>query len=108
MQKPSKSMHNSNSIQSGILAFMKFTFIQLTIALAVSAMAYSNDSRGQEVLEKKISVNAKNENLKTVLRKIEQQIAVTFTYNADLIARRDKVTIALDSIRLGDAIDRLF
>ena len=45
-------MHNSKSIQSGILAFMRFTFIQLTIALSVSAMAYSNDSRGQEVLKK--------------------------------------------------------
>ena len=101
-------MHNSKPIQSGILAFMKFTFIQLTIAISVSAMAYSNDSRGQEVLEKRISVNAKNENLKSVLRKIEQQIDVTFTYNADLITNRDKITIALDSIRLSDAIDRLF
>jgi TonB-linked SusC/RagA family outer membrane protein len=101
-------MNKPISIQAGILAFMKFTLIQTIIALTVTALAYSHDSSGQEVLERKISLKATNENMKSILKKIEQQIAITFTYNADLITHKNKVTIALDSIRLSDAIDRLF
>src|SRR5688572_28176430 len=100
-------MNNPKSIQAGILAFMKFTFLQIIIATTVTALAYSHNTSGQEVLEKKVSLKVTNENMKSVLKKIEHQIAIIFTYNADLLAHKNKITIEFDSIRLSDAIDLL-
>ncbi len=101
-------MNNPKSIQAGILALMKFTVLQIIIATTVTALAYSHDSNGQEVLEKKVSLKVTNENMKSVLKKIEHQIAIIFTYNADLLANKNKVTVEFDSTRLSDAIDLLF
>ncbi|HEY9486716.1 MAG TPA: hypothetical protein VIQ51_00210, partial [Chryseosolibacter sp.] len=101
-------MNKTKPIQAGIVAFMKFAFIQITIAITVSALAYSHDTNGQKVLEQRISLSVHDENVKTVLRIIEDKASVTFTYNAGLLSDKRKITLAFDSTRLSDAIDEIF
>ena len=101
-------MNKTKPIQAGIVAFMKFAFIQITIAITISALAYSHDTNGQKVLEQRISLSVHDENVKTVLRIIEDQASVTFTYNAGLLNNKRNITLALDSTRLSDAIDEIF
>jgi TonB-linked SusC/RagA family outer membrane protein len=101
-------MNNAKPIQEGILAFMKIAFVQIALALVSSALTFAIDTSGQQVLEKRVSIKANNEKIKSVLKKIENQVAVTFTYSADLVKKQKIVTITLDSTRLIDALDQLF
>jgi TonB-linked SusC/RagA family outer membrane protein len=101
-------MDNPKRIQTGVLAFIKIAFVQIALALLFSALTYAFETNGQQVLEKRVSIKANNERIKSVLKKIENQVAVTFTYNADLVKNRKSVTITFDSTRLSDALDQLF
>jgi len=101
-------MNNGKIIQRGIIAFMKFTAVQLALTMTFSVMVYANETIGQELLNRKVSIKASNQTIKTVLKGIEKQLSVTFTYNAELLANRERVDIHMDSIRLKDVIDQLF
>ncbi|HEY8938256.1 MAG TPA: TonB-dependent receptor [Cyclobacteriaceae bacterium] len=101
-------MNNGKFIQKGITAFMKFTVLQFAISITISAMTYASNSHGQDILNRKISVRAFNKSLKSVLKSIEKQLAVTFTYNSELLSNRERVNIDLDSAKLSDVIDQLF
>ncbi|HEU5146501.1 MAG TPA: TonB-dependent receptor [Chryseosolibacter sp.] len=101
-------MNKPKRIQAGIVAFMKFACIQITIAVTLSAVAYSHESRGQQVLDERVSLHVRNETIKSVLKTIEDQLSITFTYNAELLANRDKVTLSLKRTRLADVIDAIF
>jgi TonB-linked SusC/RagA family outer membrane protein len=101
-------MNNGKFIQMGLIAFMKFTVLQLAIAIIISALAYASDSHGQEILDKKVSIKASNETIKSSLKRLEKKLSVTFTYNSELLSNRGRVTLDLDSVSLSYAIDRLF
>lgn len=101
-------MNKPKRIQAGIVAFMKFACIQITIAVTLSAVAYSHETHGQQVLDQRVSVSVRNESIKSVLKIIEDQLSITFTYNAELLANRDRVTLSLKRTRLADVIDALF
>lgn len=101
-------MNKPKRIQAGIVAFMKFACIQLTIAITLSAVAYSHESHGQQLLDQRVSLSVRNENIKSVLKLIEDQLSITFTYNADLLANKGRVTLTFKRTRLADAIDEIF
>lgn len=101
-------MNKPKRIQAGIVAFMKFACIQITIAVTLSAVAYSHESHGQQVLDERVSLHVRNETIKSVLKTIEDQLSITFTYNVELLANRDKVTLSLKRTRLADVIDAIF
>jgi TonB-linked SusC/RagA family outer membrane protein len=101
-------MNHPKPIQERILAFMKIAFVQIALALVSSALTFAIETSGQQILEKRVSIKANNEKIKSVLKKIENQVAVTFTYSADLVKKQKIVTIALDSTRLIDVLDQLF
>ncbi|HTF19416.1 MAG TPA: TonB-dependent receptor [Chryseolinea sp.] len=101
-------MNNPYPIQERVLAFMKITFFQFVIAVSLTVMAYATETKGQELLNKKIYISATNENLKSVLGRIEKQLSVSFTYKVELIKRNERFTLQPDSVRLGELLDRLF
>lgn len=94
-------------VQAGITAFMKIAALQIAIATTFGVLAFGN-SDGQELLDKRISLHVKDRNIRFVLKQIEKQADVTFTYNADLLNEKKVISIVLDSMRIGDVLDRIF
>ena len=82
---------------------MKITLIHMLITSVSIMMGYAVDSSGQEVLERKLTLQAENADVKTVLAEIEKKADVKFTYRPRLI--RDIENVNLDVTGTGTQID---
>src|SRR5258705_1093544 len=59
---------------------MKVALVQCFLTLAITTSLFATDASGQGVLDKKISVSVKNEDFKTVLRKLSLEARIKFSY----------------------------
>src|SRR5258705_9523225 len=83
----------------GVLAFL------LTSCLV--GVIYASPTNGQEVLNKKISVIAQQEEMKTILNAIGKAAGVKFVYSAQKIPARKRLTVSANNQRLAEVLDGL-
>lgn len=88
--------------------FMKVVLFQTFLTLAFAAVSFAKDAEGQGILDTKISVTIKNENFKTVLRKIGQQAGIRFSYERNTIPEKEKVSVSANEQALGEIFKSLF
>jgi hypothetical protein len=67
-------------IRNALLFFMKITLVHMLISSVTVLMGYAVDTSGQEVLERKLTLQTTNADVKAVLSEIEKRIDVKFTY----------------------------
>ena len=72
-------------IRNALLFFMKITLIQILMACLTVMMGYAIDTSGQEVLERKITVQTQNADVKNILMKSKRKVDVKFTYRPRLM-----------------------
>lgn len=87
--------------------FMKITLLQFTLAITFMAVAYANDSNGQEVLERKVSVQANQKQIAEVLEKLAKEANVRFIYSYELIHASRTVNVNANEQRLKLVLDDL-
>jgi len=90
-----------------LFTLMKFTCVQLILAVASVGLTIARDGMAQDLLNRPISVQFENKDLKTVLRRLEKVANVKFSYVPQLIGTENKVTIRVTNERLGAVLDRL-
>ncbi|HZI24794.1 MAG TPA: TonB-dependent receptor [Chryseolinea sp.] len=66
------------------------------------------NSRAQEILERKVSLDIEDKEIKTVLSEIEKQTSVMFTYRPEVVNSSKKITIKMVDARLSEVLDELF
>lgn len=93
---------------NGLLFFMKISLIQIMITSVSMMMGYAVDTRGQEVLERKLTLQAENADVKTILGEIEKKADVKFTYRPRIIRDHDKITLDLKEVPLYDVLAKVF
>lgn len=86
---------------------MRITLVQLTIILTLFGSALAKSSKAQAALETRVSVSETNQSLKNVLRTLEGKANVSFTYVAELINADRKVSLTVNSRKLGDVLNLL-
>jgi TonB-dependent SusC/RagA subfamily outer membrane receptor len=91
-------------IRNALLFFMKITLIQMLITCVTVMLGYAVDTSGQEVLERKITLQTQNAEVKNILLEIEKKSDVKFTYRPRLIRDLDRLTINLVETPLGDVL----
>lgn len=94
-------------IQKKILLLMRITLTQAVLAVIFSVWAYGFETKGQELLDKKVSIRVEKESVKSVLRLIERQATLKFTYQSQLIRSFDPVSLDLPEVKVGDALNQL-
>src|SRR5688572_26441635 len=101
--KTIKIMKNKpNPIRNALLFFMKITLIHMLITSVTVMMGYAVDSSGQEVLERKLTLQTENADVKTVLAEIEKKADVKFTYRPRPIRDLENVNLDVKEAPLGD------
>ncbi|SHH65948.1 TonB-linked outer membrane protein, SusC/RagA family [Chryseolinea serpens] len=103
--KPNKGMNKP--IPKKIIALMRLTLIQAVMAGIFSVWAYGFESKGQEILDRKISVHVEKKSIKSVLQFIEQEAQVKFTYQSQLIRSIGPVSMAISDVKVSDALAEL-
>ncbi|WP_332368938.1 SusC/RagA family TonB-linked outer membrane protein [Spirosoma telluris] len=86
---------------------MKITCVQLILAVVFAGLTMARNGMAQDLLNRPVSVQFDNKDLKTVLRRIEKAANVKFTYVPQLIETEKNVSIRATNDRLEVVLDRL-
>lgn len=95
------------NIRNALLFFMKITLIQMLILCVSVMLGYATDTSGQEVLERKITLQAQNADVKNILSEIEEKSGVKFTYRPRLIRGFEKITLNVNETPLIDVLSQV-
>ncbi|HVW60071.1 MAG TPA: SusC/RagA family TonB-linked outer membrane protein [Puia sp.] len=87
---------------------MRVTLLHVFLALSCMSYCFAGTADGQEVLDKRISLNLSSKEIKTVLRTITTSAEVGFTYNSRILPGNRKITVIANEERLGDVLSRIF
>jgi TonB-dependent starch-binding outer membrane protein SusC len=99
-----KSLQGHSSF---FLIFMKLAVIPIVTIIIFSGVTLAIDSRGQEVLKRKISLNEENQELSLLLKKIEELTKIKFIYSPQVIPVNNKVTVHANNDELSDVLKKL-
>ena len=92
---------------NALLFFMKITLINMLITSVTVMMGYAVDTSGQEVLERKITLQAENAEVKNILTEIEKKTDVKFTYRPKLLKGHEKMTFNVVETPLIDVLTKI-
>lgn len=100
-------MNKPKPIQQGVVFLMRVTLIQILITSLTMAMANAVDTMGQEVLDRKITLNVEATEFQQVLRLIGKQAKVKFAYSPELVEEGKKISLHVEDTRLADVLPGL-
>lgn len=103
-------MKKSLPIVNIVLTIMKLTFLQIVLAFVFSGLAIGAtiDSYGQEVLDKTVTIKARNKQLQDVLKDIESSSDIRFSFNPKTIPLKERISVDYQNARLGDVLESVF
>lgn len=93
--------------QRVVVFLMRVTLIQILISTFSMVVVLANDTMGQEILEKRITLNVNDTRFQDVLTAIGAQAKVKFAYSPELIDQYQKVTLHVEGARLADVLNRI-
>jgi TonB-linked SusC/RagA family outer membrane protein len=99
-----KPKHYSKSL----LFLMRITLIQAFLSSITIVFGYALDTSGQGVLDRKVTIEVENANIKNVLLALEEKAGVSFTYRPRVLRNMESVNLAASELRLGDVLSNLF
>lgn len=101
-------MDNSRTVQQVFHALMRITLTQVFMMIAVTTLVTAAPSRGQEILNRKVSLDVHDKDIKAVLSEIEKQTSVVFTYRSKLIKPSRKISMTVSEAPLAHVLKELF
>lgn len=101
-------MNLSRRIQHVFCLFMKISLTQLVLLTLFASLVSAAEIKGQEALERRISIDAVDEEIGSVLEEIEEQAFVTFSYRTRTIRDSAKTTLHVTDEPLGNVLKQLF
>ena len=87
---------------------MRFTSLQLLVAILTFSCLHANNSNAQKVLDQKVTVDVQNVQLIKVLKEIERQGDIDFTFSPNKIAIDRLVSLKVKKERLKVVLSALF
>ncbi|WP_459065494.1 carboxypeptidase-like regulatory domain-containing protein, partial [Flavitalea flava] len=87
---------------------MRVTLLHIFLALSFISYSFAGKADGQEILDKKISLNLSSKEMKAVLKTISNSTEVGFTYKNSILPGNKTITVIANEERLGDVLDRIF
>src|SRR6185312_10863101 len=88
------------------IAIMKISLIPLLLLVLVFC-SYAKDSRGQKILEKKITLKVADEEVRMVFTELEKRTDVKFVYSPELIESSRKVNLDVKEMELYKVLAEL-
>ncbi|HEX6431269.1 MAG TPA: TonB-dependent receptor [Niastella sp.] len=92
---------------SFLLSAMKYTALQLILAVLFAVIGYAETGYSLGVLDREVTLNIKEKKLEYVLNKIEEQTKVMFVFSPKLIQSNRLVTINRSKEKLSVVLDEL-
>ena len=88
---------------------MKVSTIQLLIVILVGTYSYAaSKSHAQELLTRKVSIEAQHQEIRSILSKLEIDAKVKFVYSKQLLPVSRKISLSARNKSLSDILDMVF
>jgi TonB-linked SusC/RagA family outer membrane protein len=103
-------MNKPRPIQEVFYVIMRITFAQILIMVVLTSLvsAAPLNTNGQGILDRKVSLDVNNEEIKFILSQIEKQTSVVFTYRSKVINSSKKISLKVDNALLREVLNELF
>lgn len=87
--------------------FMRLSFIQFVLLVAALGNVHAIEGYAQPALDKKVSLNVRNQEVESVFREIEQRTDIRFVFSRSLIRADRKVSIRVKNQMLYKVLDEV-
>jgi iron complex outermembrane receptor protein len=101
-------MNKNGKPKQAVLFIMRVTLLQCFLILSCISYSFAGKADGQEILDKKVSLDLPSREIKAILKTISASTEVGFTYSSNLLHNRQKITIIAHEERLGDVLEKIF
>lgn len=101
-------MEKGLQFKKTILKIMRISLFQAVLAMVFCTIAQAHETRAQEVLERKISVQLKNQEIEFVLKRIEKVSDVQFMYNHQILGTNELLSLNVSNERLDKVLTKVF
>jgi iron complex outermembrane receptor protein len=101
-------MNKNGKPKQAVLFIMRVTLLQFFLLVSCISYSFAGTADGQEILEKKVSLNLPSKEIKTILKAIAASTEIGFTYSNDVLQNRQKITVIANEERLGDVLEKIF
>ena len=101
-------MNKSGRIQEVLYVIMRITLTQVLLMVILTSLVMAGPLKGQGILDRKVSLDAHNKEIKSILTEIEKQTSVVFTYRPRLIKASKKISFKVIDAKLADVLMQLF
>jgi iron complex outermembrane receptor protein len=101
-------MNKNGKPKQAVLFIMRVTLLQSLLVLSCISCAFAGKADGQEILDKKVSLNLPFREIKAVLKTIAASTEIGFTYSSNVLPGRQKITVIAEEERLGDVLEKIF
>jgi TonB-dependent starch-binding outer membrane protein SusC len=89
-----------------IITAMRITIVQLGLIVTFVCSAYANKTDAQ-ILDKRVSINARNTEIKTILAEVKKQVGIKFIFSRALIKAERKITCEATDKKLSDFFEEV-
>ena len=93
--------------QETLLFLMRITLFHIILTSFSIAFANAVDTMGQEILNRKVTIDIESEEFHKALLLIGEQTKVKFAYSPELIEGQKKVTLHLKEAKLAEVLNSL-
>ena len=93
--------------QETLLFLMRITLFHIILTSFSIAFANAVDTMGQEILNRKVTIDIESEEFHEALLLISEQTKVKFAYSPELIEGQKKVTLHLKEAKLAEVLNGL-
>lgn len=102
-----KKLHRQQCLYDVMLLIMKISIPPFLIVLLFSSFAFSNGSTAQGILDKEVTLQIENIQLKNALNRIEKSVGAKFAYSPNIVRDLEKVSFNANKEKLGDLLSEL-
>ena len=100
-------MNKPRPIQDVFYQIMRITLAQCLFMGILTSLATAGPTNGQGLLDRRISLVAENQAVKSILVEIEDQTSIVFTYRPILIDNGKTFSFVVTEARLADVLSRI-
>ena len=96
-----------NHFKQKLLLFMKINLIQVIMAGVFAINTFAIPVKAQDVLQEKVSISLEKGTIKTLLKSMEKQTNVLFSYKNELIANDLPLTVTIKNEKVEDVLRKV-
>lgn len=90
-----------------LIRFMRLSFIQIVLLVSALGNVHAIEGYAQPALDKKVSLNIRNQEVESLFREIEQRTNIRFVFSRSLIRAERKVNVRVKNQELYKVLDEV-